>query len=93
MSCREALGFLPATESVVLPPFSGIGRMPAYQSAPDFSLTEQYHMKAVGCEQRAERANDRTTEREWRLLAAQWRSMADQAAAMSGEASAADFAR
>jgi hypothetical protein len=25
--------------------------MPAYQSAPDFSLTEKYHMKAVGCEQ------------------------------------------
>jgi len=73
--------------------FSGSGRMPAYQSAPDFSLTEKYHMKAVGCEQHAEHANDRTTEREWRLLAAQWHSIADQAATMSGEASAADFTR
>ena len=66
--------------------------MPAYQSAPDFSLTEKYHMKAVGCEQHAEHANDRTTEREWRLLAAQWHSIADQAATLSGEASPADFA-
>jgi hypothetical protein len=72
--------------------FSGSGRMPAYQSAPDFSLTEKYHMKAAGCEQQAEHANDRTTEREWRQLAAQWHSIADQAATMSGEASPADFA-
>jgi hypothetical protein len=67
--------------------------MPAYQSAPDFSLTEKFHMKAVGCEQQAEYASDRTAEREWRQLAAQWHSIADQAAAMSGEASPADFAR
>jgi hypothetical protein len=67
--------------------------MPAYQSAPDFSLTEKYHMKAVDCEQQPEHANDRTTEREWRQLAAQWHSIADQAATMSGEASPADFAR
>jgi hypothetical protein len=67
--------------------------MPAYQSATDFSLTEKYHMKAAGCEQQAEHANDRTTEREWRLLAAQWHSIADQVATLSGEASPADFAR
>ena len=58
----------------------------------DFSLTEKYHMKAAGCEQQAEHANDPTTEREWRQLAAQWHSIADQAATMSGEASAADCA-
>jgi hypothetical protein len=66
--------------------------MPAYQSAPDFSPTEEYHIKAVGCEQQAEHATDRTIEREWRQLAAQWHSMADQAAMMSGEASPADVA-
>jgi hypothetical protein len=66
--------------------------MPAYQSAPDFSPTEKYHMKAAGCEQQAEHAADRTTEHEWRQLAAQWHSMADQAATLSGEAAWADFA-
>jgi hypothetical protein len=59
----------------------------------DFSLTEKYHMKAAGCEQQAEHANDRPTEQEWRQLAAQWHSMADQAATMSDEASPADFAQ
>jgi hypothetical protein len=67
--------------------------MPAHQSAADFSLTEKYHIKAVGCEQQAEHATDRTTEQEWRQLAAQWHSMADQAATVSGEASHADFRR
>jgi len=59
--------------------------MPAYQSVPEFALSEKYHLKAAGCEQCAERASDRTTEQEWQELAAQWHSMADQAAKMSDE--------
>jgi hypothetical protein len=59
--------------------------MPAYQSLTDFSLTQKYHLKAVGCEEQAQRATDRITEQEWRQLAAQWHSMSDQAATMSGE--------
>jgi hypothetical protein len=65
--------------------------MPAYQSVPEFDLSERYHLKAVGCEQQAEHATDQTTEQEWRQLAAQWHSMANQAATMSGDASRADL--
>jgi hypothetical protein len=65
--------------------------MPAYQSIREFDLSAKYHLKAVGCEQQAEHATDRTTEQEWRQLAAQWHSMADQAATLSGEASQADL--
>jgi hypothetical protein len=65
--------------------------MPAFQRVPDFDLSAKYHLKAVGCEQQAEHATDRTTEQEWRQLAAQWHSMADQAATLSGEASRADL--
>jgi len=65
--------------------------MPAYQSVPEFDLSEKYHLKAVGCEQQAEHATDQTTEQEWRQLAAQWHSMANQAATMSGDASRADL--
>jgi hypothetical protein len=61
--------------------------MPAYQSVPEFALSEKFHLKAVGCEKCAKRASDRTTEQEWQELAAQWHSMADQAAKMSDEAS------
>ena len=67
--------------------------MPAYQSIPEFDLSEKYHLKAVGCEQQAQHATDQPTEREWRELAAQWYSMADQAARMSGEVSRNDFFR
>jgi hypothetical protein len=59
--------------------------MPAYQSVPEFALSEKYHLKAVGCEKCAKCASDRTTEREWQELAAQWHSMADQAAKMSDQ--------
>jgi hypothetical protein len=65
--------------------------MPAYQSIREFDLAAKYHLKAVGCEQRAEHATDQTTEQEWRQLAAQWHSMADQAATLSDEASQADL--
>jgi hypothetical protein len=57
--------------------------MPAYQSVPEFALSEKYHLKAVGCEKCAEQASDQITEQEWQELAAQWHSMADQAAQMS----------
>ena len=67
--------------------------MPAYQSIPEFDLSQKYHLKAVGCERQAEHATDQPTEQEWRELAAQWHSMADQAATMSGEASRAEFFR
>ena len=59
--------------------------MPAYQSVPEFDLTEKYHQKAVGCEQHAQHATDQTAGQEWRQLAVQWRSMADQAATMLGD--------
>jgi hypothetical protein len=59
--------------------------MPAYQSVPEFVLSEKYHQKAVGCEQHAQHATDRATEQEWRQLAVQWHSMADQAAKMLGD--------
>jgi hypothetical protein len=65
--------------------------MPAYQSVPEFELSEKYHQKAVGCEQDAQHATDRTTEQEWRQLAAQWHSMADQAAKMLGDGSQHEF--
>jgi hypothetical protein len=83
---------LPVTESVVLPPFQGSGRMPAYQSLPELDLSAKYHLKAVGCEHQAGQATDQATEQQWRELAAQWLSMADQAATMSGDASRAELA-
>jgi hypothetical protein len=61
--------------------------MPAYQSAAEFGLSQQYHLKAVVCEKCAEHACDQATEQEWHELATQWHSMAAQAAKMSGEAS------
>jgi hypothetical protein len=57
--------------------------MPAFQGISEINLSAKYHLKAVGCEQQAEQATDRTTEQEWRELAAQWHSMADQAATLS----------
>jgi hypothetical protein len=65
--------------------------MPAHQSAPEFALSEKYHLNAIGCERCAERASDQTTEQEWQVLAAQWRSMADQAAKLLGGASQYKF--
>ena len=59
--------------------------MPAFQSVHQFALSEKYHLKAVGCEQCAERASDQTTEQQWQALATQWHSMADQAAKLSDE--------
>jgi hypothetical protein len=56
--------------------------MPAHQGVPQVDLSEKYHLKAVGCEQQAEHATDRTTEQKWRQLAGQWNSMAGQAAKM-----------
>jgi hypothetical protein len=61
--------------------------MPAYQSVPEFDLSQKYHLKGIGCEKCAARASDQTTEQEWQELAAQWHSMADQAAKMFAEAS------
>ena len=66
--------------------------MPAFQSVPEFELSERYHRKAVGCEKCAEHASDQTTEHEWQELATQWHSMADQAAWMSDDASLDDRA-
>jgi hypothetical protein len=65
--------------------------MPVYQSLPELDLSQRYHLKALGCEQQAERATEQSTEQEWRELAAQWHSMADQAATISGDASRADL--
>ena len=65
--------------------------MPAFQSAPEFDLSEKYHLKAVGCEKCAVHASDQSTEQEWQELAAQWHSMADQAAKILGEASQHEF--
>jgi hypothetical protein len=50
--------------------------MPAFQGISEINLSAKYHLKAVGCEQQAEQATDRTTEQEWRELAAQWHSQA-----------------
>jgi hypothetical protein len=66
--------------------------MPAFQSVPEFALSEKYHLKAVGCEKCAEHASDQITEHEWQELATQWHSMADQAARMSDDASLDDRA-
>ena len=66
--------------------------MPAFQSVPEFALSEKYHLKAVDCEKCAECASDQTTEQEWQELATQWHSMADQAARMSDDASLDDRA-
>ena len=59
--------------------------MPAYQSVPEFNLSETYHLKAVACERCAKNASDQTTGQEWQQLAAQWHSMADQAAKLQGD--------
>jgi hypothetical protein len=64
--------------------------MPAYQSVPGLGVSAKYHLKAAGCDRRAERATDQAAEQEWLQLAAQWHSMADHAAAMSDEASRDD---
>jgi len=45
--------------------------MPAYQSVPEFNLSEKYHLKTVGCERCAKNASDQTTGQEWQQLAAQ----------------------
>ncbi len=60
--------------------------MPAFQNVAEFGLSAKYHLKAIGCEQQAEHATDRATERAWRQLSAQWHAMADQAATASDEA-------
>lgn len=65
--------------------------MPAYQSTAEFDLSAKYHLKAIGCEQRAKQATDQTTEQEWRQLAVQWHSMADQAAAGPTDSSRVDL--
>ena len=67
--------------------------MPAYQSVPEFALSEKYHLKAVGCEKCAEHASDQITEQEWQQLATQWHSMADQAAQLSDRDAQDDGAR
>jgi hypothetical protein len=64
--------------------------MPAYQSMIESSLSQKYHLKALGCEERAEQATDQITEQEWQQLASQWHSMAEQAAKNSDEASLDD---
>jgi len=61
--------------------------MPAFQSVPEFQLSEKYHLKATRCEKCAGHASDQATEREWQELAVQWHSMADQAAQMQSSAS------
>jgi hypothetical protein len=66
--------------------------MPAYQSLPEFDLSEKYHLKAACCVKCAEHASDQTTAQEWQEFATQWHSMADQAAAqMSKKASQDEF--
>jgi hypothetical protein len=65
--------------------------MPAYQSVPEFEISEKYHQKAIGCEKCAERASDQSTEQEWQELATQWHLMARRAAKMSDQASKDDF--
>jgi hypothetical protein len=35
--------------------------MPAFQSVPEFDLSEKYHLKAVGCEKCAVHASDQST--------------------------------
>jgi hypothetical protein len=65
--------------------------MPAYQSVPEFEISEKYHQKAIGCEKCAERATDQSTEQEWQELATQWHLMAHRAAQMSNSASRYDF--
>ena len=82
---------LPVTESVVLPPFSWRGTMPAFQSVPDLGLSRKYHLKAIGCEICAEHATNLTTEQQWHGLAVQWHSMADQAAKILGDGSQHEF--
>jgi hypothetical protein len=44
--------------------FRGSGRMPAYQSIPEFDLSEKYHLKAVRCERCAKNASDQNAEQE-----------------------------
>jgi hypothetical protein len=61
--------------------------MPAYQNVAEFGLSQEYHLKAVACEEQAKNATDQTTVQQWHELAAQWDSMANQAAKMLGDAS------
>ena len=61
--------------------------MPAFQSVPEFDLSEKYHLKAVGCEKQAKNATDQCTAQQWHELAAQWHSMANQATKILGDAS------
>jgi hypothetical protein len=65
--------------------------MPAFQSVPEFDLSEKYHLKAVGCEKCSVHASDQSTGQEWQELAAQWHSMADQAAKILGDGSQHEF--
>jgi hypothetical protein len=60
--------------------------MPAFLSVAEFGLPAKYHLKAIGCEQQAERATDQATEPAWRELSLQWQSMADQAARLPDDA-------
>jgi hypothetical protein len=78
------------TDSTLLRAVSGRGRMPAFQTAPDFGLSRRYYLKAVGCEKCAEYASDQTTEQQWRELAGQWLALASQAAKLPGDASLDD---
>jgi|GEM_PF-1219683 hypothetical protein len=64
--------------------------MPAYQSLPEFDLSEKYHLKAACCEKCAEYASDQTIAQEWQKLATQWHSMPDQAAAQMSEKASQD---
>lgn len=59
--------------------------MPVFQSFPDHRLSRKYHLKAIGCEQSAERATDLATKQQWHELATQWHAMADRAEKMAGQ--------
>jgi hypothetical protein len=61
--------------------------MPAYQNFAEFGLSQEYHLKAVGCEKQAKNATDQSTAQQWHELAAQWHSMANQATKILGDAS------
>jgi len=83
----RGIGILPGGRECCAPALLGSGRMPAFQSVPDFSLSRKYHLKAVECAKCAEQASDIATEEQWHELAMQWHSMADQAAKLPGDAS------
>jgi hypothetical protein len=65
--------------------------MPVFQSVPDPGLSRRYHLKAVGCEQRAEHATDIATEQQWHDLATQWHAMADRAATVADQVEQDEF--